>query len=77
MSRNYWGRDDGYEQNSLEAYRDFMVAPDGTYGHPSRDLGPRELSDGALERARAALTFSGPDTRFSNIMRRFSRFMAW
>ena len=69
--RHYWGRE-SYEENSLEAHRDFMVAPDGTYGHPSIDRGPRHASDGLIERARAALRW-GNDTRFSGLVARFSR----
>ena len=72
-NRNYWGRDE-YEAKFLEAYRDFMVAPDGTYGHPSRDQGPRELSDGALERARAMMTW-GSNGRFERLVARFNTFM--
>ena len=74
MSRNYWGCD-SYEENSLEAYRDFMVAPDGTYGRPDLDQGPRDLSEGAIERARAALTFGPRDHRFANWVARFNRCM--
>ena len=74
-NRHYWGRD-SYEENSLEAYRDFMVAPDGTYGHPSIDRGPRELSEGWFEKARAAMTW-GSDARFANLVARFGRAMRW
>ena len=76
MSNHYWGRDDGaYEENSLEAHRDFMVAPDGTYGHPSIDQGPRHLGEGTIDRARAALTFGPRDHRFANLVARFNNFM--
>ena len=70
--RNYWGRDE-YEENSLEAHRDFMVARDGEYGHPSIIQPPRHLSEGALERARAAMTFGPRHHRFANLVARFSR----
>ena len=74
--RHFWGRD-SYEENSLEAYRDFLVAPDGTYGHPSIIQPPRDLSEGALERARVAMTFGLRDHRFTNLVARFRRVMRW
>ena len=72
----YWGRDE-LEENSLEAHRDFMIAPDGTYGHPSINQGPRQASDGLIDRARAALTFSRGDGRFEMLMSRFARRMRY
>ena len=50
-----------------------MIAPDGTFGHPSLDQGPRHLSDGnAEDRTRAALSW-GNDARFLGLVARFSR----
>ena len=73
-NRQYWGRDE-YEENSLEAHRDFMIARDGTFGRPDLDQGPRELSENALERARAAMTFGPRDHRFANLVNLFSRML--
>jgi hypothetical protein len=47
----------------------------GEWGRPDMDQGPRELSEGALERARAALTFGPRDHRFANLVARFNKFM--
>ena len=44
---------------------------------PSIDQGPRELSEGALERARAMMTFGPRDHRFQRLVSLFGRFMAW
>ena len=47
-------------------YDDFYVCPPGTYGHPDVDPGKRAASPDLIERAREALTFTAPDTRFAN-----------
>jgi hypothetical protein len=73
--RHYWGRD-SYEENSLEAYRDFMVAREGTYGRPDLDQGPRNMSAGAIERARAMMTW-GSDSRLRSLAAQFNKFLKW
>ena len=69
MSRMERGRpsrhDDGF-------YDDFAIAPPGTFGRPDIDQGPRQPSEGWLDRARAVLSF-GSDTRFRGLVARFQR----
>lgn len=58
-------------------YDDFYVAPPGTYGHPDADPGKRTASPDLIENAREALTFTRPDSRFANLVSRFSRLFEW
>jgi hypothetical protein len=39
--------------------------------------GPRTASPDLIERALAAYQFTRPDTRFANLVSRFSHFMRW
>ena len=70
--RRYTGmrpRDEGLVYNDLD------VAPPGTFGHPEVNPGERTSSPDLIERARAALTFTGPDTRFQRLVARFNSFL--
>ena len=53
----------------------FIGAPPGSYGHPDINPGERQPSEGWLERAGVALTFTGPDTGFAKLVNRFQRMM--
>jgi hypothetical protein len=64
---------------SATASRDpwcYAGAP-GEWGRPGLDQGPRKASPDLLERAMAAYQFTPPDTRFANLVSRFSRILEW
>ena len=58
-------------------YNSFAICPRGSYGHPDVDPGPRTASPDLVERAIAAYQFTRPDTRFANLVSRFSRMFEW
>ena len=73
MATDSWDRIREHEDGLR--YDDFCVAPPGSFGHPDIDPVERQPSEGWLERARAALTFSRGDGRFERIVARFNSFM--
>jgi hypothetical protein len=71
-------QDRGRPTQQIDGFYDsFAVCPRGTYGHPNVDPGPRTASPDLMERAMEAYAFTRPDTRFANLVSRFSRMFDW